>query len=84
MLIYVWNLSLHVSENCFCETLKSFGQVSSATIPSTNVKDSDNCQLPGFAFVEMPDQTEARAAIENLDRRVLLGRRMILYGSSDN
>jgi RNA recognition motif-containing protein len=53
-------------------------------ISSTILKDRYNGQLRGFAFVEMPDQTEARAAIKDLSRKFLLGRQMILYGSPEN
>jgi len=84
MLICVWNLSPNVSEDFFCQTFEAFGQVSFAIISSTNLKDRGNGQLRRFAFVEMPHQAEARAAIENLNRKTLLGRQMILYGSSEN
>ena len=84
MLIYVWNLSPNVSEDFFCQTFEAFGQVSSAIISSTILKDRDNGQLRRFAFVEMPDWAEAQAAIENLNRKALLGRQMIVYGSSEN
>jgi RNA recognition motif-containing protein len=84
MLIYIWNLSSHVSEKNFRETFEAFGQVSFAIISSTGFKDRDNGQLWRFAFVEMPDQTEAQLAIKNLNRKPLLGRQMILYGSSEN
>jgi RNA recognition motif-containing protein len=84
MLIYVWNLSPNVSEDNFRQTFEAFGQVSLAIISSTSLKDRDNGQFRRFAFVEMPDQTEAQAAIKNLNREALLGRQMILYGSSEN
>jgi RNA recognition motif-containing protein len=84
MLIYVWNLSLNVSENNFREIFEAFGHVSFAIISSTNLKDRDNGQLRRYAFVKMPDQAQARAAIKNLNRKTLLGRQMILYGSSEN
>ena len=84
MLIYVWNLSPHVSEDSFRQTFEAFGQVSSAIISSTILKDRENGQLRRFAFVEMPDQAEARAAIRNLNRKAMFGRQMILYGSSEN
>ncbi len=84
MLIYVWNLSPNVSEKNFRETFEAFGQVSFAIISSTSLKDRDNGQFRRFAFVDMPDQTEAQAAIKNLNRKALLGRQMILYGSSEN
>ena len=84
MLIYVWNLSPNVSEDFFRQTFEAFGQVSLAIISSTSLKDRDNGQLRGFAFVEMPDQTEARAAIKNLNRKALFGQQMIAYGSPEN
>jgi RNA recognition motif-containing protein len=84
MLIYVWNLSPNVLEDFFRQTFEAFGQVSFVTISSTNLKDRDNGQLRGFAFVEMPDQGDAQAAIKNLNGRPFLGRQIILYGSSEN
>jgi cold-inducible RNA-binding protein len=84
MLIYVWNLSLNVPENNFRETFEAFGQVSFAIISSTILRDRYSGQLQKFALVEMPDQAEARAAIKNLNRKALLGRQMIVYGSSEN
>ena len=84
MLIYVWNLSLNVSENNFRETFEAFGQVSFAIISSISLKNRDNGQILRFAFVEMPDQTEARAAIKNLNRKAFLGQQMIVHGTSEN
>jgi RNA recognition motif-containing protein len=84
MLIYVWNLSTNVSEEFFSQTFEAFGQVRFAIISSTNLKDRDNGQSRRFGFVEMPDQAEAQAAIKNLNRKALMGRQMILYGSSEN
>ncbi|HUL23666.1 MAG TPA: RNA-binding protein [Thermodesulfobacteriota bacterium] len=84
MLIYVWNLSLNVSENNFRETFEAFGQVSFAIVSSTILQERNSGQLRRFALVEMPDQAEARAAIKNLNRKALLGQRMIVNGSSEN
>lgn len=84
MLIYVWNLSPHVSEDFFSQTFEVFGQVSFAIISSTSLTDRGNGRLRRFAFVEMPDQVEAQAAINNLNGKPFLGGQMILYGSSDN
>jgi len=84
MFIYVWNLSPNVSEGSFRQTFEAFGQVSSAIISSTSLKDRDNGQLRRFAFVEMPDHSEAQAAIKNLNKKGLLGRQIIVYGSSEN
>jgi RNA recognition motif-containing protein len=81
MLIYIWNLSPHVSEDDFRQTFETFGHVSSANISSTILKDSG--QLLRFALVEMPDQTEAQAAIKNLNRKYLYGQHMMVYKSSE-
>ena len=84
MLIYVWNLSPHVSEDHFQKTFEAFGQVNFAIISSTILKDRQNGQSKGFAFVEMPDRAEAQTAIKNLNRKTIYGRQMIVYGLSEN
>jgi RNA recognition motif-containing protein len=84
MLIYVWNLPPHVSEDLFRQTFEAFGEVSFAAISSTILRDIHNGQLRGFAFVEMPNLIEAQAAIKNLNRKALHGRPMIVCGSSEN
>jgi len=63
MLIYVWNLSLNVSEDNFRQTFEAFGQVSFAIISSTILKDRYSGQSRGFAFVEMDSQANAQKAI---------------------
>jgi len=72
MNIYVGNLSFDVSGENLRQAFEAFGQVSSASI----VKDKYSGQPRGFGFVEMPDQTEAQAAIQNLNGKELLGRPM--------
>jgi RNA recognition motif-containing protein len=72
MNIYVGNLSFEVSEENLRQAFEAFGQVSSAT----TVKDKYSGQPRGFGFVEMPDRSEAQAAIENLNGKELLGRQM--------
>jgi RNA recognition motif-containing protein len=70
--IYVGNLSFDVSEENLRQAFEAFGQVSSVTI----VKDKYSGQPRGFGFVEMPDSSEAKTAIENLNGKDLLGRQM--------
>ena len=72
MRIYVGNLSHDLSEVNLRQAFEAFGQVSSARI----VKDKYSGQPRGFGFVEMPDQARAQAAIENLNGKELLGRKM--------
>jgi len=84
MLIYVWNLSPNVSEDDFRQTFEAFGQVRLAITSSTILKDRYSGQSRRFAFVEMPDQAEAQAAIKNLNRNDFYGQQMIVYESSEN
>ncbi len=70
MNIYVGNLSFDASEEDLQKLFSGFGQVSSVTI----VKDKYSGQPRGFGFIEMPEQAEAQAAIENLNGKELLGR----------
>jgi RNA recognition motif-containing protein len=79
MVIYVGNLSPNASEDNLRQTFEAFGQVSFAIISSTILKDKYSGQPIGFAFVEMLDQTEGRAAIANLNKKALLGQQMIVY-----
>ncbi len=72
MNIYVGNLSFDVAEENLRQVFEPFGQVSSITI----IKDKYSGQSRGFGFVEMPNRTEAQAAIENLNGKEVLGRQM--------
>ncbi len=70
MNIYVGNLSREVNEEELREAFQAFGQVTSATI----IKDKYSGEPRGFGFVEMPDKTEAQAAITGLNGKELKGR----------
>jgi RNA recognition motif-containing protein len=70
MNIYVGNLSFDASEEDLQKLFSGFGQVSSATI----VRDKYSGQPRGFGVIEMPERSEAQAAIENLNGKELLGR----------
>jgi RNA recognition motif-containing protein len=72
MKIYVGNLSNNVTEENLRQAFEAFGQVSSATI----VKDKYSGQSRGFGFVEMLEQSQAQAAIQNLNGKELLGQQM--------
>ena len=84
MLIYVGNLTLHVSEDTFRQTFETFGKVSFAIISSMILRDKYSDQLRRFAIVEMPDQDEAREAIKKLNRKDFLGQPMNVYGVYQN
>jgi RNA recognition motif-containing protein len=69
MNIYVGNLSYSTTEEMMRQAFEAFGQVSSANI----IKDKYSGQPRGFGFVEMPNQPEAQAAIQNLNGKELAG-----------
>jgi RNA recognition motif-containing protein len=70
MNIYVGNLSYEVNEEDLQKAFSEFGEVVSVKI----IKDQYNGRSKGFAFVEMPDRTEANAAIEELNSKEFKGR----------
>jgi RNA recognition motif-containing protein len=70
MNIYVGNLSREATEDTLREAFAAFGQVSTANV----IKDRFSGLPRGFAFVEMPNQTEAEAAINGLNGKEILGR----------
>lgn len=70
MRIYVGNLSYSMSEEQLRQTFEDFGQVDSATI----IIDRDTGQSKGFGFVEMAVESEAQAAIAELNGKQMGGR----------
>jgi cold-inducible RNA-binding protein len=72
MNLYVGNLPYRITEDQLREAFEEFGQVSSCTI----IKDKATGQSKGFGFIEMSDSTEAEAAINGLNGRDLMGRKL--------
>ena len=70
MNIYVGNLSYEVNEEDLQKAFSEFGEVVSVKI----IKDQYNGRSKGFGFIEMPDRTEANAAIEGLNSKEFKGR----------
>jgi len=70
MNIYVGNLAFTVTEEDLKKAFEAFGQVASANI----IKDQYSNQSKGFGFVEMPESSEAQAAISALNGKELNGR----------
>jgi len=70
MNIYVGNLPYNVTQDELRETFAAFGQVDSANL----ITDKFTGQSKGFGFVEMPDNSEADAAIKALNDQPLKGR----------
>ena len=70
MKIYVGNMSFNTSEDTLQSTFSQFGDVQEVSI----VSDRETGRPRGFAFVTMPDDSQARAAIEALNGQELDGR----------
>src|SRR5258707_6030184 len=72
MNLYVGNLPYRITEDQLKAAFEEYGNVSSCTI----IKDKVTGQSKGFGFLEMPEQSEAEAAISNLNGHDLMGRKI--------
>jgi len=70
MNIYVSNLSFNVADEDLREFFAEYGEVSSAKI----ITDRTTGNSRGFGFVEMPNDEQAKKAIQELDGGVVEGR----------
>lgn len=70
MNIYVGNLSFGATEDDVRKIFVAYGQVSSVAI----IKDKMTGKSRGFAFVEMPNDSEAQSAISALNGKEIGGR----------
>ncbi|MBM3280685.1 MAG: RNA-binding protein [Candidatus Handelsmanbacteria bacterium] len=68
--IYVGNLSYRATEEELRRAFEAFGRVDGLQI----IKDKLSGQSRGFAFVQMPQQSEAEAAIAGMHGREFGGR----------
>ena len=70
MNIYVGNLPYSVTEDELRTAFAAFGEVSSVNV----ITDKFSGQSKGFAFVEMPENATADAAIKALNETAMGGR----------
>ncbi|HMN89670.1 MAG TPA: RNA-binding protein [Saprospiraceae bacterium] len=70
MRIFVGNLSYKTTDDELATAFEAYGEVSSASI----LLDRDTGRSKGIGFVDMPNSSEAEAAIEGLDGADLGGR----------
>jgi len=70
MNIYVGNLAYGVTQDELRDTFAAYGQVESANL----ITDKFTGDSKGFGFVEMPNNSEADAAIKGLNETQLKGR----------
>ena len=69
MNIFVGNLARDVTEQDLQEMFAAFGKVDSVSV----IKDKFTGEARGFGFVEMANQSEAKAAIAGLNGKQLKG-----------
>jgi cold-inducible RNA-binding protein len=72
MQIFVGNLAFTTTETELRQLFEPYGDVQRVQI----VMDRDTGRSRGFGFVEMPNATEASAAIAGLDSTMLGGRQL--------
>ncbi|HOD65189.1 MAG TPA: RNA-binding protein [candidate division Zixibacteria bacterium] len=70
MKIYIGNMSYSTTEDQLRQAFEAFGEVSEVNL----VMDRDSGRPKGFAFVEMPNQDEGKAAIAAMNGKEFDGR----------
>jgi RNA recognition motif-containing protein len=79
MKLYVGNLSFDTTDEQLRAAFAAHGQVSSVDL----IMDRDTGRPRGFGFVEMANETEARAAISALDGSAMAGRTITVNQARD-
>ena len=74
MNIYVGNLSYNVKESDLRQVMEEYGVVESVKL----ITDRETRRSKGFAFVEMPESSEASNAIKELNGAEYAGRPMVV------
>ncbi len=74
MNIYVGNLPYSTTPDDLREVFSAFGEVAAARI----VNDRETGRAKGFGFVEMPNDEEAKKAIEALNGNDIGGRKAVV------
>lgn len=74
MNIYIGNLNYKVREEDLKQVFEEYGEISSVKL----IKDRETGRSKGFAFVEMPNDNDARKAIEELDQAEFQGRQIVI------
>jgi len=77
MNIYVGSLNFKMNETELREIFEEYGEVASVKI----IFDKYSGKSKGFGFVEMPDEAEAKKAIEGLNGTEVSGRNIIVNES---
>ncbi len=79
MKIFVAKLSFDTQEDDLRAVFEGFGEVESCKI----IMDKFSGRSKGFGFIEMPNDDEAQAAIDDLDGNDLDGRQIVVKVAED-
>ncbi|EGF59679.1 RNA recognition motif domain-containing protein [Bacteroides fluxus] len=74
MNMYIGNLSYNVKESDLRQVMEEYGTVESVKL----IVDRDTRRSKGFAFVDMPETSEALNAIKELNGAEYVGRQMVV------
>ena len=74
MNIYIGNLPHNVTDDDLKSAFGEFGRITSAKV----IKDMATGEAKGFAFIEMPSQTDALTAIKNMNGKEFKGRVIVV------
>jgi len=74
MKLYIGGLAYSVTEQDLEALFAEHGKVTSSAV----IKDRDSGQSKGFGFIEMADDTEAKAAMAALNGRDVSGRSIVV------
>ena len=74
MNIYVANINFRAQEEQLKELFQQYGEVASVKI----VTDRETGRSRGFAFIEMPNDSEGKAAIDKLNGVAFLDRNLVV------
>mgnify|MGYP001182139845 FL=1 len=74
MNMYVGNLSYNVKESDLRQVMEEYGVVESVKL----ITDRETRRSKGFAFVEVPESSEASNAIKELNGAEYAGRPMVV------
>ena len=74
MNIYVGNLSKDVTDDDLQGLFSEYGQIKSVKV----IRDLFSGESKGFGFVEMPGQSEAQKAMEELNTKEVKGKKLVV------
>ena len=74
MNMYIGNLSYSVKESDLRQVMEEYGTVDTVKL----IVDRDTRRSKGFAFVDMPEASEALNAIKELNGAEYVGRQMVV------